>query len=88
MGMFDYVKCEVPLPDGYVPDDGFLQTKDFQCQLHELTITKEGRLIGPTATAYWDDPVGAIVDRNFHGVLRFYDIEGDVNKRGWKWHEY
>lgn len=42
MGMFDYVRCEVPLPDGF---KGELQTKDFDCPyLERYTITKGGRL--------------------------------------------
>lgn len=43
MGLFDYVRCEAPLPDGY---DGELQTKDFD-DPYMLThvITKEGRLM-------------------------------------------
>ena len=43
MGLFDYVKCEVPLPDGYL---GELQTKDFdEPYMMEHVITKEGRLM-------------------------------------------
>lgn len=44
MGMFDYIRCEVPLPDGWKPD-GPLQTKDFDCDLVCHVITKEGRLM-------------------------------------------
>jgi hypothetical protein len=43
MGMFDYVRCEVPLPDGWAADE--LQTKDFDCELVTHVITKEGRLM-------------------------------------------
>jgi len=42
MGMFDYIKCEVPLPDGY---SGELQTKDFCCEMTTHIITKDGRLL-------------------------------------------
>jgi hypothetical protein len=42
MGLYDYVRCEVPLPDGF---EGELQTKDFDCPyLETYTITKAGRL--------------------------------------------
>lgn len=43
MGLFDYVRCENPLPDGYV---GELQTKDFD-DPYMLThvISKNGRLM-------------------------------------------
>src|ERR1700761_8929468 len=44
MGMFDYVKCEVPLPDGWVPHE-LLQTKDFDCEMVTHLITREGRLM-------------------------------------------
>jgi hypothetical protein len=40
--MFDYVRCEVPLPDGF---DGELQTKDLNRELVTHVITKDGRLI-------------------------------------------
>jgi len=33
MGMFDHVRCEVPLPDGF---KGEMQTKDFACTLSKL----------------------------------------------------
>jgi len=42
MGMFDYIKCEAPLPDGF---EGMLQTKDFGCEMTTHIITKEGRLM-------------------------------------------
>lgn len=42
MGMFDYVRCEVPLPDGFT---GELQTKDFACQMGAHVIRADGRLI-------------------------------------------
>lgn len=42
MGIFDYVRCEVPLPDGF---SGELQTKDFEDPyLETYTIKKDGRL--------------------------------------------
>ena len=46
MGMFDYVRCDVPLPDGYdmVGKRGAFQTKDFDCDMTEIVITADGRL--------------------------------------------
>jgi len=44
MGMFDYVKCDYPLPDPEAQGMSF-QSKCFDCEMHEYTITKEGRLI-------------------------------------------
>ena len=46
MGMFDYIRCEVPLPDGWKgPGDNGLQTKQFECEMITHVITKEGRLM-------------------------------------------
>lgn len=42
MGMFDYVRCEVPLPDGFT---GELQTKDLQCDLVTHVIREDGMLV-------------------------------------------
>lgn len=42
MGMFDYIRCEAPLPDGF---KGQLQTKDFGCQMVTHIITADGRLM-------------------------------------------
>jgi len=44
MGMFDYVKCEYPLPDSRLQDQVF-QTKDFESALDTFRITAGGRLI-------------------------------------------
>lgn len=43
MGMFDYIRCEVPLPDGWISDE--LQTKDFDCEMVTHVITADGRLL-------------------------------------------
>lgn len=43
MGMFDYIRCEVPLPDGWAGGD--LQTKDFDCEMVTHVITASGRLM-------------------------------------------
>jgi hypothetical protein len=43
MGMFDYIRCEVPLPDGWQPDE--LQSKDFDCEMVTHYISKEGRMM-------------------------------------------
>lgn len=43
MGMYDEVRCDIPLP---VEDaDGHYQTKDMACGLHEYRITIDGRLV-------------------------------------------
>lgn len=81
--MFDWVKCEVPLPDGWVHPE--FQTKDFpDPYLDTYTIRADGRLIRRA--------VGSEeADLNFHGHFRFYSYEGDVNAANPitdRWHEY
>ncbi len=41
MGMFDYVKSEIALPDGF---SGELQSKDFGCDMTDIVIRANGRL--------------------------------------------
>jgi hypothetical protein len=43
MGMFDYIRCDYPLPDGWKPSE--LQTKDFNCEMVMHVITAGGRLM-------------------------------------------
>jgi hypothetical protein len=44
MGMYDSIRCEQPLPDGWQPDEQ-MQTKDLDCELLDYVITKDGRLL-------------------------------------------
>ena len=45
MGMFDYLRCELPMPDGRkVLEDSF-QTKSLWCSMDRFTITSQSRLI-------------------------------------------
>lgn len=61
MGLFDYVRCNYPLPDAGA-NDAIYQTKDTEQQyLRVYTITEDGRLLGPDG-----------VDTEFHGDLNFY----------------
>lgn len=41
MSMFDYIRCEVPLPDGFEGTPLF-QTKDFECVLATHAIREDG----------------------------------------------
>ena len=50
MGMFDYLRCEVDTPDGWKPENGLFQTKDFDNQLVTITITADGRLLQEVIT--------------------------------------
>ena len=40
--MFDHVRSEIPLPDGFT---GELQSKDFDCILTTILIRADGRLM-------------------------------------------
>ena len=77
MGMFDYVRCEVELPDGFT---GELQTKDLQCDLVTHVIREDGRLV--VEQMDWRLTVKSQHVSDFHGWLNFYGgSHGD-------WHEY
>ena len=73
MGMFDYVKCEVPLPDKY---EGQLQTKDFDCRMDLYILDVQGRLLKQSALEKGD--------MNFHGILNAYGYDSSTGA----WHEY
>jgi len=87
MGLFDYILCEVPLPDGFT---GELQTKDLGCYLLTHVITRDGRLLLQHVDRIdyeLETRITSLRDANFHGMLRFYgsrDRENDT----WEWHEY
>ena len=87
--MFDWLRCEYPLPDKHMQDHRF-QTKDTPAQfMFNYTITASGRLIFhrtkmlPPVDGWAEEvPVGD-VDTGFHGAISFYDDDEDGN-----WHEY
>jgi hypothetical protein len=87
MGMFDYIRCELPMPDGREVQDTF-QSKSLWCCMDQFTITAAGRLIhhphefkvassgGRVASA---QPVHvADIDMDYHGDLV---IHGTANDR-------
>lgn len=71
MGMFDYVRVEPPLPDGW--EASLLQTKDFDCELVTHIITAEGRMMLDTA-GFWNGEPN-YKDANFHGFVSLIGIE-------------
>jgi hypothetical protein len=76
MGLFDYVRSEVPLPDGWQSSD--LQTKDFDMPYMEVyTIRADGRLIHskPRYDITRADELCGDIDTNFHGILSFGGLE-------------
>jgi len=82
MGMFDDVRCEVPLPDGW--EAGVMQTKDLDCELAKYVIRSDGRLVKRHPGAYEEAREYAEdIDLNFHGILNFYGYDAEK-----EWHEY
>ena len=69
MGMFDYVQCDYPLPDGRVVEGPVFQTKDFDCGLDTIRITRAGRLV----LQDWHS--------EFHGDMNFYGEPGNFIAR-------
>ena len=80
MGMFDYLRCEYPLPvEGRLPEGEanklLFQTKDLDCMMDEITITKDGELVGQQ----YD--VEDRSDPNAEGIERFIGCMTRVNIR-------
>ena len=74
MGMFDYLRCEYPLPDE-APVDGW-QTKDTPNQvLEKYVITRDGRLVDSSGETLSD----------FHGDVEFYQF--NLRRSGTGGHE-
>lgn len=87
MGMFDYVRCDVPLPDNWKPDE--LQTKDFDCEMVTHIISADGRLL--LDRGYYEDvplaerpyPDAEPDDwRSLCGILRRVQKYEDANFHG------
>jgi len=95
MGMFDCVRCDIPLPDGFT---GELQTKDFGCVLGVLLIRADRRLmiqdceweeVPPEERSDLKFPRFRAMnkrwrDLDFHGDFCFYGS----GKSDGEWHEY
>ena len=77
MGMFDYIKCDMLTVDGTEITPGLYQTKSTDCNMAQLHITKEGRLVmvdcGFTGGEPDKDKGDTSIDLNFHGDIQFYD---------------
>lgn len=84
MGMFDYLRVDVPLPNGRKPTGP--QTKDLDCCLKTHVITESGRLMVDEADTF--EHPERMADSNYHGVLHFCDTDGDPNNADWKFYEY
>ena len=69
MGLFDWIRCDYPLPGEPLPqsvlDGGGLQTKDLDCGLLQYVITKDGVL-----NRALNDDETPLTD--FTGTVNFY----------------
>lgn len=97
--MFDYIKCEVPLPDGWEAEE--LQTKDIEqvCWMATHIITKEGRLMideghnetvplmeRPKWKPEWGDSIEAQREHGLEaliGCMRWVSNYKDANYHGY-----
>lgn len=88
MGVFNYILCEVPLPDGY---EGEFQTKDLEpLAMNRHVITKSGRLfmekvievikVPKHERPFPDAPKGS--GQSFIGSLRYIKTLEDSNFHG------
>lgn len=94
MGMFDYIRVEVLLPDQTeVDSEKEYQTKDLESLMEEYTITADGRLLRIRYDYEWredkDHFLGGglyqiegskqVIEVPFHGDIRFYgDMKDNV----------
>ena len=77
MGMYDYIRCEHPLPDGSLPLGRVFQTKDTDAQfLDDYTIRADGTLVHHTTRIedtpkdklpYPDAPKGSLL--SYCGII-------------------
>ena len=82
MGMFDYLRCDHPLPSGEVIAGAVWQTKDGPCELGLCVITAEGRFLVPVFTR--SEGEAPLVDSQYHGDVYFYRCGKDPSS----WEEY
>lgn len=77
MGMFDYVKCEMDLPDvDDLPTGNVFQTKSLDCRMELYTIDKLGHLSVDGEYVF------------FEGVLNFYTGDFGIEPNLYLWWEY
>ena len=94
MGMFDYLRCERVMPDGFDGRGQEFQTKDFDCDMVEYRITDDGRLHQPLvdgepSTRFDGGKANGWREMDFHGWLNFYTYLGvESGKPNGEWHGY
>jgi hypothetical protein len=76
MGMFDDIRCEMPLPKVW-PSQNF-QTKSLDCEMDRYTITADGRLV-QHVPQYDEIPVHER-KANFLGIVHTHRVGGYKDK--------
>ncbi len=83
MGMFDDIRFDFRMPDGYEPRFGTYQSKDLECD-GSTYVVEAGRLV---RTSHIDgDPAAG--DVNFNGTLNIYTSTPAPGSARRVWHEY
>jgi hypothetical protein len=85
VGMFDWVRCEYPLPDHPRMQRCTFQTKDLDNCLDMVTIMEDGTLSRiPVAAGEWGADLPRDVDvAAFSGSIRFYTNTEACAGRDW-----
>lgn len=78
MGMYDYLKCEYPLPDKEAQDYEF-QTKDFGCVLELFVIMPDGKLLSNNANVWAQNDGGKLEPYSHTGEIEFGTIRAVLN---------
>lgn len=78
--MFDYVRCEFPLPGEPKPEVPDFQTKDFDCFMQRYFIRADRSL--------WCETGGGVEQVAFDGVFGFYTLEHRRVDEDGIWFEY
>lgn len=88
MGMFDTIYCDLDLPDGFNQDHNrSFQSKYLECLLDDYRINEDRKLV---LEREFDGERAVSPNKHidFHGMLRFYTYDGDINSNDYIWHEY
>lgn len=76
MGMFDYIKCEVMLPDATMQGDRNFQTNSLDKSMSTYVITQKGELYEECWDYQWVEDEGYLF---FKGYLK--QIEGSYHRK-------
>ncbi len=78
MGMFDYIQCNFPLPDGNKRDD--FQTKSLDCLMQNYVITENGQL--QVEVIHWETTLIEHKLKKMVDCVNYVNLTGIVNYYG------